>query len=939
MENNGTIYGATWSGDGAPVEAPVSGCTDIYAENYDSEANIDDGNCTGYPNNGDYSLYFDRDLVNVGEIGDYSSQVTVMGWVRTTDDQSYHAIMSGDCGNIMLTMHGGKILFGSQCSSPIQHDTYGTTDINNGEWYHVAATYDEYGGENNLKVYVNGNLEGQSTKSGQFSGATGNFAIGSRSGGGEYINGNLDMVRIWKTALTQDQIKENMLSVNALVDDGLLADWQVSAGEGNILYDHSGNGNHGSIDGASYFGEFPSFGCIDPYAENYDPEADVDDGDCSGYPDNGEYALSFGASQDHVDLGGNMDSDEQFSIATWVYIDENIIPLNGQRTFINKVNSSNGDKSIFLGSYQSKIGFTVLTGEQSNIMYGSNNQNGSLGFTETPLVPGWQHIGAVFTGDSMLVYINGELDANVVVFQNPGSVNDYDNSVWHMADVLGGSGNVGGKISSMSLWSISLQQTDIQNLMSESPDPLSAGLMGMWKFSEGEGSLLHDHSGNGNHGTITGATWSDDVPYVGPEWFVSISGDDLNIGSQDEPFATIQHGINAAHNGHIVLVSPGTYTENINYNGRNILVISEMGPSETIIDGGQNGSVVTFNSGETDAATLDGFTITNGLTENGNGGGIFIDNSSPNIFNVIVENNHANSGGGIDLKGETQTVISNSIVRNNSAEWGAGIYCHSNSPTIENVVVSSNHATVNAGGVYAREYASPTIINCTIVNNSTDGQGGGILTWFNSTVDVKNSIIRDNYPNELGHVSGGSVTLNYSNISGNHEGFSGSNNINADPMFCNQSNNDFRITQNSPCFGAGESGIDIGAIFDGDYCQEPFVNHSLSFDGVDDNVELANRPITGSVDAFTILTSFKTNRLNSDQQIIYEQCGNYKDYSLSLNSNYHDSENPNSDYTLGFYLAVSQGGQGHAYAPWNQLVRILGIKQRLYGMEHMFIFM
>ena len=86
-------------------------------------------------------------------------------------------------------------------------------------------------------------------------------------------------------------------------------------------------------------------------------------------------------------------------------------------------------------------------------------------------------------------------------------------------------------------------------------------------------------------------------------------------------------------------------------------------------------------------------------------------------------------------------------------------------------MVSGNHATVNAGGVYAREYASPIIINCTIVNNSTDGQGGGILTWFNSTVDVKNSIIRDNYPNELGHVSGGSVTLNYSNISGNHEGF------------------------------------------------------------------------------------------------------------------------------------------------------------------------
>ena len=46
----------------------------------------------------------------------------------------------------------------------------------------------------------------------------------------------------------------------------------------------------------------------------------------------------------------------------------------------------------------------------------------------------------MFTGDSMLVYINGELDPNVVVFENEGSVNDYNNSVWHIADVLGGSG-------------------------------------------------------------------------------------------------------------------------------------------------------------------------------------------------------------------------------------------------------------------------------------------------------------------------------------------------------------------------------------------------------------------------------------------------------------------------------------------------------------------
>ena len=168
MQNHGSVYGADWI---------LSGCTDPYAENYNSNATEDDGSCHGYPDNGNYSLSFDSDNVSVGEIGDYSSKVTVMGWVKTTDGGSYHAIVSGSCGNIMLTMHEGKLLFGSQCSNPIQHDTYGITEINDGEWHHVAATYDENGGDNNLRVYVDGVLEAQSTKTGQF--VTGDFTIAS----------------------------------------------------------------------------------------------------------------------------------------------------------------------------------------------------------------------------------------------------------------------------------------------------------------------------------------------------------------------------------------------------------------------------------------------------------------------------------------------------------------------------------------------------------------------------------------------------------------------------------------------------------------------------------------------------------------------------------------------------------------------------------------
>ena len=148
---------------------------------------------------------------------------------------------------------------------------------------------------------------------------------------------------------------------------------------------------------------------------------------------------------------------------------------------------------------------------------------------------------------------------------------------------------------------------------------------------------MYDHSGNGNHGSILELTWNSDVPYIGPEWFVSTDGDDSNIGSlEEQPFLTIQKAINSSGDGHLVSVSPGTYYENINYNGKNILIIGEVGPDQTIIDGGQNGSVVTFITNETDGAAIDGFTNTNGYT-NENGGGIFIDGASPGIYNVVVK--------------------------------------------------------------------------------------------------------------------------------------------------------------------------------------------------------------------------------------------------------------------------------------------------------------
>jgi hypothetical protein len=99
---------------------------------------------------------------------------------------------------------------------------------------------------------------------------------------------------------------------------------------------------------------------------------------------------------------------------------------------------------------------------------------------------------------------------------------------------------------------------------------------------------------------------------------------------------TIQQGIDASVDGDTVLVQPGIYVENINFNGHNISLGSlyfTTGDTnyipQTIIDGDSSGSVVTFVSGENNNAKIVGFTIQRGSAFEG--GGIFCSGSHPVI--------------------------------------------------------------------------------------------------------------------------------------------------------------------------------------------------------------------------------------------------------------------------------------------------------------------
>jgi len=174
-------------------------------------------------------------------------------------------------------------------------------------------------------------------------------------------------------------------------------------------------------------------------------------------------------------------------------------------------------------------------------------------------------------------------------------------------------------------------------------------------------------------------------------------------------YPTIQLGIDASNPGDTVLVSPGTYIENINYYGKNITVASLFLTtmdtayiSQTIINGNQNGSVVYFLQGEDSTALLCGFTITNG------NGGIYCINSSPRLMNLAIRENSNPLGGWGPPTG------------------GAGIYCENSSPVIKNVTITNNASSVYGGGISCCQRSTPFLSDVTITHNSAVSKGGGI---------------------------------------------------------------------------------------------------------------------------------------------------------------------------------------------------------------------
>ncbi|HRZ41905.1 MAG TPA: T9SS type A sorting domain-containing protein [Bacteroidales bacterium] len=103
-----------------------------------------------------------------------------------------------------------------------------STSLTLGQWSHVACTWKASTSE--AKIYINGALQ-TATSGGSSSIGTSNImAIGSRTDGNQYFNGELDELRIWNVARNQCEITLSMNAEYTVAQTNLVACYKFNQG-------------------------------------------------------------------------------------------------------------------------------------------------------------------------------------------------------------------------------------------------------------------------------------------------------------------------------------------------------------------------------------------------------------------------------------------------------------------------------------------------------------------------------------------------------------------------------------------------------------------------------------------------------------------------------------------------------------------------------------
>ena len=322
----------------------------------------------------------------------------------------------------------------------------------------------------------------------------------------------------------------------------------------------------------------------------------------------------------------------------------------------------------------------------------------------------------------------------------------------------------------------------------------------------------------------SGDWWVGRSTAAGSEAYVSAeTGSDITgTGSMTMPFATIGLAISETYAGGTVYVARGVYTENLTlekalnllggYDAANWSVRS-LAPYSTIINGGNQGSVLEIEVNGEQGSLIEGFTVVYGHHDHG--GGVYLVGGAPVRLsaNWILSNTADEDGGGIYV-GESSgaVVMGGNIVLYNKAEHaGGGIAIAGGVVNAQNDIIANNESAPSGAGVDVLS-GTLTARHWTLANN---GYFAVRISNRNGSAVLTNTIVA--FHDDAGFSGLGIVADHTLSDRENHctVGALCTDNITGAPNYLNPAEGDYHIGAGSAAQDAGRN-VGVTTDIDGD---------------------------------------------------------------------------------------------------------------------------
>ncbi|RKS75495.1 concanavalin A-like lectin/glucanase superfamily protein [Motilibacter peucedani] len=390
---------------------------------------------------------------------DTGGSFTVSTWVKLVTVGGYQTVVSVDGAQVsgfFLGLRGDTNRFAfvqlpTDAAQGAPAFPGGSFDPVAGQWYQLTGVKDAAAGT--LSLYVNGRLQATTAAPPSWS-AGGHLVVGRGKYAGnpvDFVNGSVDDVRAWSSALTAGQVAQ-------LATTGT---WRFDEGSGTTAADDSLADATGTLTGGASW----TPGVVGP----------------SG--------VAFNGTSAYVDTPGpEVNTSQSFSVAAWVRADD----PDGFRTAV----SVDGDQvsGFFLQRRgDGRFAFTKLASD-------STAAAASVASATTTASTGvWYHLVGVYdsVAGTVTLFVNGTKQSTVSV-----------PSTWRATGhLVVGRGKYGGPAD---FWSGAVDDVRTYPFAMDAATASSLATSGQWHLDEGAGTLAKDSSPNGADGTLrgAGATWT-----------------------------------------------------------------------------------------------------------------------------------------------------------------------------------------------------------------------------------------------------------------------------------------------------------------------------------------------------------------------------------------------------------------------------------------------